>query len=229
LDAYGSRMSITEDDVAQTIKQLCEILADMHGRNVVHLDIRPTNIRFEGRQVKLLDYNSARFLANKKAGGVVDIIGDTEFCAPEMLNFDPVLPESDMWSVGVLAYILLSGVSPFFYEDENKVLQCVQQAKYQWVDVFTSVTSEGKDFIKKLFIRAPEMRPTAETALQHPWLSADLEAKRKKVNIKVQDDMQATDARLLSEEEEEYVEASFVFRTFEEEEFESPDEESEEE
>jgi len=229
LDAYGGRMSITEDDVAQTIKQLCEILADMHRQNVVHLDIRPTNIRFEGRQVKLLDYNSARFLANKKAGGVVDIIGDTEFCAPEMLNFDPVLPESDMWSVGVLAYILLSGVSPFFYEDENKVLQSVQQVKYQWVDVFTSVTSEGKDFIKKLFIRAPEMRPTAETALQHPWLSADLEAKRKKVTIKVQDDIAATDARLLSEEEEEYVEASFVFRTFEEEEFESPEEDTEDE
>lgn len=229
LDQFASRHTITEDDVAQFIKQLCEILDFLHKQNVVHLDLRPTNIRFQGRDLKLLDYNSARHLANKKSGAVVDIIGDTEFCAPEMLNFDPVLPASDMWSVAVLTYILLSGVSPYFYEDESKVLQSVQSCKFEWDDAFTNITTEGKDFIKKFFIRAPERRPTAEGALQHPWLSADLESKRKRVAIKAQDVMSATDARLLSEEEEEYVEASFVFRTFEEEEYESPDEDSEEE
>jgi len=229
LDAFANRVSITEDDVAQTIKQLCEILHNMHSKNVVHLDIRPTNMRFDGRMLKLLDYNSARHLANKKAGGVVDIIGDTEFCAPEMLNFDPVLPGSDMWSVAVISYILLSGVSPYYHEDEKKVLETVQSVKYEWDDAFQSITSEAKDFIKKCFIRAPEMRLTAEAALKHPWLSNDLESKRKKVNIKCQDTLMKTDMRLLSEEEEEYVEASFVFRTFEEEEFVSPDEDSEEE
>jgi len=231
LDAFASRVSITEDDVAQTIKQLCEILQDIHSKNVVHLDLRPTNIRFDGRALKLLDYNSARHLANKKAGGVVDIIGDTEFCAPEMLNFDPVLPGSDMWSVAVIAYILLSGISPYYYEDEKKVLETVQSVKYEWVDAFQSVTSEAKDFIKKCFIRAPEMRLTADGALAHPWLSNDLESKRKKVNIKSQDTLMKTDMRLLSEEEEEYVEASFVFRTFEEEEYMSEefDEDDEEE
>merc|ERR1711962_1390985 len=55
-----------------------------------------------------------------------DVIGDTEFCAPEMLTFDPVLPASDMWSVAIITYILLSGVSPFFYEDEAEVLKSVQ-------------------------------------------------------------------------------------------------------
>jgi len=229
LDAFASRVSVTEDDVAQTIKQLCEILSDIHSKNVVHLDIRPTNMRFDGRNLKLLDYNSARHLANKKAGGVVDIIGDTEFCAPEMLNFDPVLPGSDMWSVAVIAYILLSGTSPYYHEDEKKVLETVQSVKYEWVDEFQNITSEAKDFIKKCFIRAPEMRLTADGALAHPWLSNDLEQKRKKVNIKNTETLMKTDMRLLSEEEEEYVEASYVLRTFEEEEFESPDEDSEEE
>lgn len=229
LDAFANRVSITEDDVAQTIKQLCEILDFLHQQNVVHLDIRPTNIRLDGRQLKLLDYNSARHLANKKSGAVVDIIGDTEFCAPEMLNFDPVLPASDMWSVAVVTYILLSGISPYYYEDENQVLRSVQSVKYEWDDAFQNVTSEAKDFIKKIFIRAPEMRITAQGALAHPWLSADLESKRKKVTIKSQETLLKTDMRLLSEEEEEYVEASFVFRTFEEEEFISPDEDTDEE
>lgn len=229
LSQYTKRAAISEDDVAQTIKQLCECLASLHSNNVVHLDIRPTNIRFTGRDIKLLDYNSARHLANKKAGAVVDIIGDTEFCAPEMLNFDPVLPGSDMWSVAVITYILLSGESPFYHEDEAEVLQSVQMVKYKFIESFNNVTSEAKDFIKKCFVRAPEMRLTAAAALEHPWLSESLLSKRKMVQLSVQDILQSTDARLYSEEEEEYVEASYTFRTFEEEEFESPEEDSEEE
>jgi len=229
LDQFYSRSTITEEDVAQVIRQICEVLDFLHQQNVVHLDLRPTNIRFSGRDIKLLDYNSAREMANKKAGSVVDIIGDTEFCAPEMLSFDPVLPASDMWSVAVITYILLTGVSPFFHEDEAKVLSSVQSVDYEWVEAFGGLSSEAKDFIKKCFVRAPEMRPTAAAALNHPWLSAALEPKRKLSVIKAKDTMQKTDARLLSEEEEEYVEASYVFRTFEEEEFESPEEDSDEE
>jgi len=230
LDQFSHRHSITEDDVATVIQQLCEILDFLHQQNIVHLDIRPTNIRFVGRDIKLLDYNSTRHLANKKAGAVVDVIGDTEFCAPEMLNFDPVLPASDMWSVAVIMYIMLSGISPFFYEDESKVLQSVQYVKYQFdPEAFESISSEAKDFIKKCLVRAPEMRLTAQGALDHPWLSADNQGKRKGVTIKAQDVMEETDARLLSEEEEDYVEASFVLRTFEEEEYESPEESDDEE
>merc|ERR1712193_219864 len=181
--------------------------------------------------IKLLDYNSARHLANKKAGAVVDVIGDTEFCAPEMLNFDPVLPASDMWSVAIITYIMLSGVSPFFYEDEAQVLKSVQSAKYTFCDAFDEISSEAKDFIKKCLLRAPEMRMTAEDALKHPWLSTENTSKRKAISLlqTALDTMEETDARLLSEEEEDYVEASFVFRTFEEEEYESPEEESDEE
>jgi len=231
LDQFFRRHSATEDDVAFVINELCEILDFLHQQNIVHLDLRPTNLRFSGRDVKLLDYNSARHLANKKAGAVVDVIGDTEFCAPEMLNFDPVLPASDMWSVAIISYILLSGVSPFFYEDEAEVLKSVQGVKFTFCDAFDDISSEAKDFIKKCLLRAPEMRMTAGDALKHPWLSTDMTQKRKAINIlqSALDTMEETDARLLAEEEEDYVEASFVFRTFEEDEYISPVEESDEE
>jgi len=231
LDSFFRRHSATEDDVAFVIRQLCEILDTLHNLNIVHLDLRPTNIRFEGRDIKLLDYNACRKLANKKAGGVVDVIGDTEFCAPEMLQFDPVLPASDMWSVAVITYIMLSGVSPFFYEDEAMVVDSVSRVKYEFCDAFDEISSEAKDFIKKIFIRAPESRLTAGAALNHPWLSMELTSKRKAVNLlqSALDTMETTDGRLLEEEEEDYVEASFVFRTFEEDEYESPEEEDSDE
>lgn len=231
LDKVSHMHSITEDDVATFIRQLCEILKDWHSKNVVHLDLRPTNIRFaNARDLKIVDYNSCRHIPNKKAGAVVDVIGDTEFCAPEMLQFEPVLPGSDMWTIGVLAYCMLSGISPFFYEDEDKVVKCVQKVKWQFDEsAFAEITAEAKDFIKKLFVRAPESRMTASAALEHKWLSSDYAAMRKKTTIGAQDVMVETDERLYSEEEEEYIWPSCVFRTFEEDEYDSPESEEDEE
>jgi len=230
LDFVGKRHTLNEDVVASYIKQLCEVLAYMHERNAVHLDLRPTNIRFNSSNIlKLVDYNSARFVANKKAGAVVDVIGDTEFCAPEMLRFEPVLPGSDMWSVAVITYILLSGISPFFYEDEDEVLKCVQTVKWAFdPDAFGGVTSEAKDFISKCLIRAPESRMTAAAALQHTWLSDDYSTVRKKNNLDIKDVLSETDERLYSEEEEDYIWGSFTFRTFDEDEFISPESSEEE-
>jgi len=231
LDKVSHMHSITEDDVAAFIRQLCEILKEWHDKNVVHLDLRPTNIRFaNARDLKIIDYNSCRHIPNKKAGAVVDVIGDTEFCAPEMLQFEPVLPGSDMWTVGVLAYCMLSGISPFFYEDEDKVVKCVQKVIWKFdATAFAEVTAEAKDFIKKLFVRIPEQRMTADQALEHKWLSNDYAAMRKKSTLGVQDVMVETDERLYSEEEEEYVWPSCVFRTYEEEEYDSPESEEDEE
>merc|ERR1712159_289878 len=219
LDQFYRRHSVTEDDVAFVIQELCEILDFLHQQNIVHLDIRPTNIRFQGRDIKLLDYNSARHLANKKAGAVVDVIGDTEFCAPEMLNFDRVQPGSDMWSVAVIMFILLSGESPYYYEDEARVSQSVEKVAYAMDEGFETISKDAKDFIKKIFKRGPEMRMTAATALQHEWLSDAKGNLRKSSKITKQDVIGKTDARLYSEEEEEYIEASMVFRTFNEEEY----------
>jgi len=231
LEYFGKKLSITEEDVAVVVRWFCEVLNGLHANNVVHLDIRPTNIRMTSlNDIKLVDFNSARHLANKKAGEVVDVIGDTEFCAPEMLSFDRVQPVSDVWSVAVIMYILLSGKSPYFYEEEAKVTSSVEKVLYNFNDeAFDTVSSEAKDFIKKIFKRAPEMRPTAEQALKHKWLSGEYATSRKNSKIVQQDVITATDERLLSEEEEEYIEASLVFRTFEEEEYESPEDSDDDE
>lgn len=230
----GSETSLNENDVAHLIRQLIEVLRDMHSKNIVHIDIRPTNIRLDKDSafgLKLLDYNSCRHIPNKKAGLVVDVIGDTEFCAPELLSFEPVNPWSDMWSVGVITYILLSGISPFFYEDEEKVCKCVQNVTWQFDDAaFENVTPAAKDFIKKLFIRNANNRLSAEQALEHKWLN-DEQYKQIRQNsvLDVAIELAATDARLLEEESEDYVFGSFVFKTYDEDEYESPEESDDEE
>jgi len=230
LDFFSQKHSITEEDVAVVVRWMCEILNLLHSKNIVHLDIRPTNIRMTSlNDIKLLDYNSARHLANKKAGEVVDVIGDTEFCAPEMLSFDRVQPSSDMWSVAVIMFILLTGVSPYFYEDEAKVTLCVEKVKYDMdIPEFDSISPSAKQFIKAIFKRGPEMRMTAAKALAHEWLSEGQATIRKNSKITQQDVIGSTDSRLYSEEEEEYIDASLVFRTYEEEEHVSTEEEDSE-
>jgi serine/threonine protein kinase len=221
LDQISKRHTLNEDVVAGYVRTLCETLAYMHSNNALHLDLRPTNIRFNSsNQMKLVDYNSCRIIANKKAGAVVDVIGDTEFCAPEMLDFDPVMPESDIWSVAILTFIMLTGVSPFFYEDEDEVVNHVKTAKCEnWnIDELSKVSSEAVDFMKKILIRAPENRLTAAKCLEHKWLSEDYAGVRKKNSLDCQDVIAETDQRLCEEEEEDYIYASFKLRTFDEEE-----------
>lgn len=226
LDKVSHMMTITEDDVAHFIRQLCEYLEDWHSKNIIHLDLRPTNIRFDvGRELKIVDYNSCRHIANKKVGEVVDVIGDTEFCAPELLNFDRISPGTDTWTIGVLTYILLSGISPFYDEDEKKVVSSVQTVKWEFVDEMANVTSEAKLFIKAMLVKIPENRMKASEALNHKWLSKEYEPNRKNSVLQIQDNLNKTDERLMGEEEEEYIEASLVFRTFDEDEYASPEEE----
>jgi len=229
LELFAKRHSITEDDIASFIRELLKVLLELHSRNVVHLDIRPTNIRLPSGKIddiKLLDYNSSRHLANKKAGEVVDVIGDTEFCAPEMLSFDRVQPGSDIWSVGVIMFILLTGISPYYHEEESQVSYTVEKVQYNMkIPEFDNITPEAKLFIKDIFKRAPEMRLTAAKALNHKWLSEEYTSMRKRSIITQQDTIGKTDDRLYNEEEEEYVCASCVFRTFEEEEHVSTEEE----
>merc|ERR1719516_755778 len=230
VDYVSHRNTLNEEDVSVLVKQLCTILSHLHENNILHLDLRPTNIRLACKTMYIVDYNSCRHIANKKAGEVVDVIGDTEFCAPEMLRFEAVQAGSDMWSVAINMYIMLSGISPFFYEDEDKVVASVQKVQWKFdPEAFASVSEDAKDFISKCLIRAPEKRLTAEKALEHPWLSEDKAKLRKSKDIDCQDLIQETDARLMEEEDEDYIWASLVFRTFEEDEYDSPESSEEEE
>ena len=165
LNHFSKKSSITEKDVADVIQQLCEILEIVHSADTVHCDIRPSNIRIENGTVKLLDYNTAL-----PEGSVLDIIGDTEVSAPEVLNFDPVSHGTEMWAVGVLAYTLTSGISPFFQENENSLIRAVSSVQYSFdndEDSFYGSSSDLKDFIKKCLLRIPEMRMTVSKALNY--------------------------------------------------------------
>uniref|UniRef100_A0AC35TXM9 Ig-like domain-containing protein n=1 Tax=Rhabditophanes sp. KR3021 TaxID=114890 RepID=A0AC35TXM9_9BILA len=162
---------MSEDEAMAYIKQICTGLRHMHEKNYVHLDIKPENIMFTTRkseELKIIDFGLATKLDPKNPVKVTT--GTAEFAAPEIASGDTVGYFSDMWSVGVLSYILLSGLSPFGGDSDEETLKNVKNCDWHIDDSsFEGISDEAKDFIKKLLISDVNDRMNVHQALEHPW------------------------------------------------------------
>lgn len=88
------------------------------------------------------------------------------------MNFDPITCLSDMWSIGVICYVMLSGLSPFMGDTDVVTLGNVTVGRYDFKDkIFDSVSEEAKNFIRKLLTRDTSQRLSAQQALQDAWLN----------------------------------------------------------
>ncbi|NWZ86812.1 MYLK protein, partial [Poecile atricapillus] len=97
--------------------------------------------------------------------------GTPEFMAPEVVAFEPVSFSTDMWSVGVICYILLSGESPFQGDTDMETLSNVTAAQWDFEDeIFSEISQQAKDFISQLLQKDPRRRLPSAGALVHPWL-----------------------------------------------------------
>ncbi|KAM4829743.1 death-associated protein kinase 2 isoform 4-T10 [Thomomys bottae] len=121
--------------------------------------------------IKLIDFG----LAHEIEDGVEfkNIFGTPEFVAPEIVNYEPLGLEADMWSIGVITYILLSGASPFLGDTKQETLANITAVSYDFDEEFFSQTSElAKDFIRKLLVKETRKRLTIQEALRHPWITS---------------------------------------------------------
>uniref|UniRef100_A0A669P6G7 Myosin light chain kinase family member 4 n=1 Tax=Phasianus colchicus TaxID=9054 RepID=A0A669P6G7_PHACC len=165
--------NLTEMDTISFIKQICEGIQYMHQMYILHLDLKPENILCVNRsanQIKIIDFGLARRYKPREKLRVN--FGTPEFLAPEVVNYEFVSFPTDMWSVGVIAYMLLSGLSPFLGDDDNETLNNILACSWDFEDEeFQGVSEQAKDFISKLLIKEKCWRISATAALKHPWLS----------------------------------------------------------
>lgn len=123
-----------------------------------------------GNRVKLIDFGLARRFDPKKKLQVM--FGTPDFASPEVLSYDCVTPAADMWSVGVICYVLLSGLSPFMGNSDLETMTNVTKAIYDFDDEsFDPISAEAKDFISKLLVKDPQRRLTPNQCLHHKWLA----------------------------------------------------------
>ncbi|XP_014611049.1 PREDICTED: myosin light chain kinase, smooth muscle-like [Polistes canadensis] len=163
---------LTERSCAVFMRQICEGIEFIHAQKILHLDLKPENILCltkEGNRIKIIDFGLARdYDPNKK---LQVLFGTPEFVAPEVVNFDQIGFGTDMWSIGVICYVLLSGLSPFMGDTDIETMANVTIAKYDFDhEAFTDISEDAKDFIRCLLIKDKEKRATASECREHRWL-----------------------------------------------------------
>lgn len=168
---------LQEKKVALYVKQLLELLQHLHSRNIVHLDINPDNLLVDAKtkRLKLIGFTHSKCLradmsSNDFTENVHHDYGEAEFVAPEVVTNSPITLNTDMWSVGVLSYILLGGKSPFNGSSVKETLNNIGNCKWEFTDEFASISHDAKDFIQRLFVQNPKERMSVDQALAHPWI-----------------------------------------------------------
>ncbi|XP_020344785.1 myosin light chain kinase 3 isoform X2 [Oncorhynchus kisutch] len=184
---------LTELDAIVFMRQICEGVQYLHQQYILHLDLKPENIlcvNSTGNQIKIIDFGLARKYRPREKLKVN--FGTPEFLAPEVVNYDFVSFPTDMWSVGVITYMLLSGLSPFLGDNDAETMNNILHANWDFdSEAFENVTEEAKDFVTRLLIPTKCSRLSATGCMKHAWLNnledkAKLHQVRLKSQVKLQ-------------------------------------------
>ncbi|XP_026558065.1 serine/threonine-protein kinase 17A [Pseudonaja textilis] len=162
-----------EKEVKHFMRQILQGVSFLHQNNIVHLDLKPQNIllTYESPlgEIRIVDFGLSRIMRNNEE--LREIMGTPEYVAPEILSYEPISTATDMWSIGVLTYVMLTGVSPFLGNDKQETFLNISQINVNYSEDFDLVSEPAVDFIKSLLIKKPEKRATAEECLLHSWLA----------------------------------------------------------
>ncbi|KAL9273144.1 CDPK-related kinase 1-like protein [Drosera capensis] len=163
----------SEDDAKAVIVQILNAASFCHLQGVVHRDLKPENFLFTSKEenspLKAIDFGLSDYV--KPDESLNDIVGSAYYVAPEVLHRS-YGTEADMWSIGVIAYILLCGSRPFWARTESGIFRAVLKAEPSFdEDPWPSLPPDAIDFVKRLLIKDCRKRLTAVQALSHPWLS----------------------------------------------------------
>ncbi|XP_058204861.1 CDPK-related kinase 1-like isoform X3 [Rhododendron vialii] len=163
----------SEDDAKEVMVQILSVVSYCHLQGVVHRDLKPENFLFTSKDehspLKAIDFGLSDYV--KPDERLNDIVGSAYYVAPEVLHRS-YGPEADMWSIGVIAYILLCGSRPFWARSESGIFRAVLKAEPSFDEApWPSLSSEAVDFVKRLLNKDYRKRLTASQALSHPWLA----------------------------------------------------------
>ncbi|XVE82484.1 hypothetical protein DITRI_Ditri16bG0008500 [Diplodiscus trichospermus] len=177
----------SEKDAAVVVRQMLKVAAECHLHGLVHRDMKPENFLFkstrEDSPLKATDFGLSDFIRPGKR--FQDIVGSAYYVAPEVLKRRSG-PESDVWSIGVITYILLCGKRPFWDKTEDGIFKEVLKNKPDFRrKPWPTISDSAKDFVKKLLVKDPQARLTAAQALSHPWVREGGNASEIPVDISV--------------------------------------------
>ncbi|XP_015900389.2 calcium-dependent protein kinase 20 [Ziziphus jujuba] len=174
-DRIIQRGHYTERKAAQLARVIVGVVEACHSLGVMHRDLKPENFLFvnqdEEAPLKTIDFGLSVFF--RPGETFTDVVGSPYYVAPEVLR-KHYGPECDVWSAGVIIYILLSGVPPFWDETEQGIFEQVLKGDLDFAsEPWPSISEGAKDLVRRMLVRDPKKRLTAHEVLCHPWVQVD--------------------------------------------------------
>ncbi|KAL0867043.1 hypothetical protein Bca101_046161 [Brassica carinata] len=169
----------SEEDAKKVMVQILSVVAYCHLQGVVHRDLKPENFLFSTKEetspLKAIDFGLSDSVRPDER--LNDIVGSAYYVAPEVLH-RTYGTDADMWSIGVIAYILLCGSRPFWARSESGIFRAVLKTEPNFQEApWPSLSPDAVDFVKLLLNKDYRKRLTASQALCHPWLAGSHELK----------------------------------------------------
>jgi len=173
-DRIVEKQNYTEREAADTVHTLCDALHHLHILKIVHRDLKPENLLYsspkEDAVIKVADFGLARMVSGTDM--MKTACGTPGYVAPEILNNKGYDSSAvDLWSTGVILYILLCGFPPFYEEELPALFDSILHARYDFPSPWWDSVSDGaKQLVKKLLELDPKKRLTAEQTMNDPWV-----------------------------------------------------------
>ncbi|XP_027435005.1 LOW QUALITY PROTEIN: serine/threonine-protein kinase H2 [Zalophus californianus] len=174
-DRVMTQGSFTEQDAVRILQMVADGIRYLHALRITHRDLKPENLLYyhPGAESKILITDFGLAHSGNKSGDwtMRTLCGTPEYVAPEILLRKPYTSAVDMWALGVITYVLLSGVLPFDDESHTRLYRKILEGKYNYTgEPWPNISHLAKDFIDKLLMLEANHRMSAGQALDHPWV-----------------------------------------------------------
>ncbi|KAF1318650.1 Camk/camk1 protein kinase, partial [Globisporangium splendens] len=173
-EKYSEKKKYLEKEASSVVKNLAGALLYCHDKGIAHRDLKPENLLYrctdEDAEIKIADFGLAKLVKGDSL--MQTACGTPGYVAPEILEGRPYGAEVDLWSLGVIAYILLCGFPPFYDENNAALFASIKSGVFDYPSPYWDcVSSSAKDLISRLLVVDPKKRYTAQNVLDHPWIS----------------------------------------------------------
>jgi len=172
-DRIVEKGSYSEEDAKELVRKIVSAVEYLHSKGIAHRDLKPENLLVKSlendTEVKIADFGLSKIIDQEKM--MQTACGTPGYVAPEVLQAEGYGEEVDMWSIGVITYILLCGFPPFYSESVPEVFEQIMKAEYDYpAEYWDDISDDAKDFINHLLVVDVKKRLTAKKALEHAWL-----------------------------------------------------------
>jgi len=196
-DRIVEKGSYTEKDASHLIRQILDAVSYLHSKGIVHRDLKPENLLYhssdENSKIMISDFGLSK--VEMEGQMMKTACGTPGYVAPEVLKLKPYGKEVDIWSIGVIAYILLCGYPPFYDENDQQLFEQIMKAEYEYDSPYwDDISQSAKNFISNLMQKQPSKRYTCKQALNDPWIAGD-EAYSKNIHESVSENIKKSFAK----------------------------------